>query len=222
VSEARAVLWDMDGTLIDSEELHWRSWLDTMSREGITITREQFLSSFGQRNDSIIPALLGSTSDPERVRRIGDRKEAMYRELIRTNGISALPGVKRWVRRLHGHGWKQAIASSAPRLNVEVVLDVLGLAECFQAIVSAEDVRHGKPDPEVFLMAASRLAVPPSRCIVVEDAAAGIEAARRASMRNIGVSRSGDALPADVFVRSLDQLPEDTFERLVPLRVPIP
>jgi beta-phosphoglucomutase len=210
-------LFDLDGTLIDSEEFHWRAWVDTMASEGIAITREQFLSTFGLRNDSIIPNWLGSASNPERVGRIGDAKEAMYRELVRASGISPLPGVERWVRRLHEQGWRQAIASSAPRLNVEVVLDATGLADCFQAIVSAEDVRHGKPDPEVFLTAAERLGVPPGRCVVIEDATAGIEAARRAGMRSIGVSR-GNALPADVSVQSLDLLPEDTFEKLVPSR----
>jgi HAD superfamily hydrolase (TIGR01509 family) len=163
----------MDGTLIDSEEFHWRAWLDTMAGEGIAITREQFLSTFGLRNDSIIPRWIGSASSAERVVGIGDTKEAMYRELVRTNGISPLPGVERWVQRLRRQGWRQAIASSAPRLNVEAVLHATGLAGCFQAIVSAEDVLHGKPDPEVFLTAASRLGVPPRRCIVVEDAAAG-------------------------------------------------
>jgi beta-phosphoglucomutase len=215
ISETRAALWDMDGTLIDSEEFHWRAWLDTMTSEGIAVTREQFLSTFGLRNDAIIPRWLGSASDPERVVRIGDAKEAMYRELVRAKGMSPLPGVERWVRRLNKNGWRQAIASSAPRLNVEVVLDATGLAACFQAIVSAEDVRHGKPDPEVFLTAASRVGVPPERCVVVEDAAAGIEAARSAGMRSIGVSR-GNTLPADVSVQSLDLLPEDAFEKFVP------
>ena len=216
MSETRAVLWDMDGTLIDSEEFHWRAWLNTMASEGIGITREQFLSTFGLRNDSIIPRWLGPESNPERVVRIGGAKESMYRELVRANGILPLPGVERWVRRLHEQGWKQAIASSAPRLNVEVVLDSTGLAGCFQAIVSAEDVLQGKPDPEVFLTAAVRLGVPPDRCVVIEDAAAGIEAARRAGMRSIGASRSGKALPAEVSVRALDLLPEDIFEQLVP------
>jgi beta-phosphoglucomutase len=167
-----------------------------MAGEGITITREQFLSTFGLRNDSIIPRWLGSASNPEGLVRIGDAKEAMYRDLVRAIGMSPLPWVERWVRRLHEEGWRQAIASSAPRLNVEVVLDVTGLAGCFRAIVSAEDVRHGKPDPEVFLTAASRLGVPPERCIVIEDAAAGIEAAHRAGMRSIGVRHTGNALPA--------------------------
>src|SRR5262250_2908258 len=135
MSLRRAVLWDMDGTLIDSEEFHWISWRDTMAKEGIAITREQFLSSFGQRNDSIIPQWLGAATTPERIQRIANAKEELYRDLVRKKGISPLPGVANWVHRLHEQGWLQAIASAAPRPNIEVVLEALGAAKCFQAIV---------------------------------------------------------------------------------------
>jgi beta-phosphoglucomutase len=147
MNATRAVLWDMDGTLVDSEELHWLSWRDTMAAEGIQITRGQFLASFGKRNDSVLPGWLASGSTPERVEKLSTSKDAPYRDLVRANGISALPGVSRWVSQLHQDGWMQAIASSAPRLNVEVVLEVLGFSSRFQSIVSAEDVKRGKPDP---------------------------------------------------------------------------
>ena len=133
-----------------------------MAAEGVPITRDQFLETFGWRNDSIIPRWLGGAVTPERAERIGEAKEANYRSLVRSNGIAPSPGADAWVRRLNGEGWLQAVASSAPRLNIEVVLEVLGLAGCFQAIVSAEDVHRGKPDPEVFLLAASRLGVAPT------------------------------------------------------------
>ena len=210
-----AVLWDLDGTLVDSEEHHWRAWRETMAGEGVTLTRSQFLATFGQRNDSIIPQLLGTAVVSERVRLIGDTKEVCYRRLVRQGGLEPLPGAAEWVKRLKEDGWPQAIASSGPRRNVEVVLEVLGFDPYFRAIVAAEDVRNGKPDPEVFLAAASRLAVPPSHCIVVEDAAAGIEAARRAGMRSIGVSRSEARLAADLVAPSLAALPLDAFENLV-------
>ena len=215
MSASRAVLWDMDGTLIDSEEFHWISWRNTLADEGITITHEQFLSSFGQRNDSILPQWLGTAATPERIEKIAKAKEELYRHLIIRNGISPLPGVADWVDRLHKQGWLQAIASAAPRANVEAVLQALSATHIFQAIVSAEDVHRGKPDPEVYLMAGSRVGVPPERCVVVEDAAAGIEGARRAGMRSIGVSRNGHHLGADVVVRSLDRLDSDAFEVLL-------
>lgn len=209
----RAVLWDMDGTLVDSEESHWLSWRDTMALEGFALTHDQFIQTFGQRNDSILPQWLGADAPAHRIQRVGDTKEELYRKLIREGGIQLLPGALEWVRRLHQAGWAQAIASSAPRANIDVVLEVLGLTEDFQSVVAAEDVTKGKPDPQVFLTAAARLDTPSSRCIVVEDAAPGVEAARRAGMRSIGVSRSG-SLNADLVVRSLADLPQSAFEDL--------
>jgi beta-phosphoglucomutase len=209
-----AVLWDMDGTLVDSEEYHWLSWRDTMAAEGIPITRDQFVVTFGQRNDSILPRWLGPDATPDRIQRVGDSKEALYRRLVREGGLAPLPGAADWVRRLQQENWRQAIASSAPRANLDVVLEVIGLAGCFQAMASAEDVIAGKPDPQVFLTAASRLAIPPSQCVVVEDAAAGVEAARRAGMRSIGVSRK-ESLAADVAVSSLAELAPDVFAKLL-------
>jgi beta-phosphoglucomutase len=215
MSDIRAVLWDMDGTLIDSEKFHWISWRDTMAAEGIVISHEQFLSSFGQRNDSILPRWLGAATTPERIEKIGNAKEELYRQLIRQHGISPLPGVAHWVRQLHEDGWLQVIASAAPRANIDAVLKALSATHIFQGIVSADDVHRGKPDPEVYLVAAARVGASPDRCIVVEDAAAGVEGARRAGMRSIGVSRGGKHLPADVVVQSLESLDTDTFEKLL-------
>jgi|KBSMisStaDraftv2_1062788.scaffolds.fasta_scaffold18055_2 beta-phosphoglucomutase len=212
---ARAVLWDMDGTLIDSEEYHWIAWRNTMADEGVSITREQFLASFGQRNDSIVPRWIGGEVTAERIDKIADAKEEMYRGLIRRYGIAPLPGVERWVHRLREEGWVQAIASAAPRANVDAILEALSGTLVFQGVVSAEDVHRGKPDPEVYLVAASRVGASPERCIVVEDAAVGIEGARRAGMRSIGVNRNGAPLAADLTVQSLDLLGPDAFVTLL-------
>lgn len=212
---SRAVLWDMDGTLIDSEEFHWISWRETLANDGIVITREQFLASFGQRNDAILSRWLGNTATPALIGKIGKAKEELYRHLIRRDGISPLPGVADWVHRLHKEGWLQAVASAAPRANIDAVLEGLSATHIFQGIVSAEDVNQGKPDPEVYLTAAARVGVSPDRCIVVEDAVAGVEGARRAGMKSVGVSHNGKHLPADVVVRSLDLLDPVAFERLL-------
>jgi len=209
-----AVLWDLDGTLVDSADFHWRSWRDTLAADGVAITYQQFRESFGQRNDRILRQWLGQNADPARIERIGDAKEAEYRRLATTEGLTALPGAADWVRRLHGEGWQQAIASSAPRLNVEVMLRVLALDRFIDAIVAAEDVTRGKPAPDVFLEAARRLSASPERCVVVEDAAAGIEAARAGGMRSIGVNRT-TRLDADVVVSSLTDLPLDAFAKLM-------
>jgi beta-phosphoglucomutase len=205
----------LDGTLVDSEEQHWLAWREAMSAEGVALTHDQFRATFGWRNDAILRTWLGTDIDAERIERIGDAKEELYRNLVRRDRIAPLPGAAEWVRRLKEDGWLQAVASSAPRLNIEVVLDAIGLADQFQASASAEDVERGKPDPQVFLLAASRLGVPPARSIVVEDAAAGIEGAHRAGMRSIGVRRDGAPLPADIAVASLADLPPDAFTSLI-------
>jgi beta-phosphoglucomutase len=210
----RAVLWDLDGTLVDSGDYHWRSWVTAMGAEGLSITPEQFRASFGQRNDRILGEWLGPDASPERIQRIGDAKEAEYRRIAKTEGLVVLPGAAEWARTLQEARWKQAIATSAPRLNAEVMLEATGLAPFFDTVIAAEDVTRGKPDPQVFLVAASRLGASPSRSIVVEDAAAGIDAARRAGMKSIGVSATA-VLPADVFVRSLTELTPSAFESLI-------
>lgn len=210
----RAVLWDLDGTLVDSTEYHWRSWQPALTAVGVSITRADFLASYGERNDTILTRWLGERATPELIRRTADAKEESYREILQAEGLSALPGAAEWVRRLHEAGWRQAIASSAPRLNVEVVRRVLGLETLIETFVSADDVRVGKPDPEVFLSAAARVEVPPERCVVVEDAPAGVEAARRAGMRCIGVG-GGAVTAADLVVRSLADLPAGAFDALL-------
>jgi HAD superfamily hydrolase (TIGR01509 family) len=213
-STTGGVLWDLDGTLVDSADLHWRSWRETLAREDIAITYEQFLDSFGQKNDGILRRWLGSDAPPDRLARIDREKEGAYRRLVEVVGLTPLPGAAEWIRRLHAAGWRQAIASSAPRENVTVMLRALGVDRELDAIAAAEDVTAGKPDPQVFLAAAERLGLPPDRCIVVEDAAAGVEAARRAGMRSIGVSRERP-LPADLVVASLAELPADAFDNLL-------
>jgi beta-phosphoglucomutase len=208
-----AVLWDLDGTLIDSTEYHWTSWLMALQDEGFVLTREQFVATFGQRNDRILRGWLGADAADDTIRRVGDAKEIAYRRLMREGGIDGLPGAYDWIERLAARGWRQAIASSAPRLNVEVALEALGWGGRFEAIVAAEDVHRGKPDPEVFLVCAERLRTEPSACVVVEDAAAGVEAARAAGMRVIGLG--GHAAAADVNVTSLTELAADAFDRLL-------
>lgn len=215
ISEPRGVLWDVDGTLIDSGDYHWLAWHETMAAEGFDLSRDRFTATFGWRNDAILRDWLSPDLTDAEIGRIGDRKEARYRELMHERGVQPLPGVRRWLAALHAAGWRQAVASSAPRLNVEAILAALEIAHFFAAITSAEDVQRGKPDPQVFLVAAEKLNVAPERCVVVEDAPAGVEGGRRAGMATVGVLWSHPELSADLVVRTLDELPPDAFERLL-------
>lgn len=205
----------MDGTLLDSDHYHWLSWREVLAAEGFELTRERFAESFGRRNDATLRAYFGEGFPLSEVERIGAIKEAHYRDMVRSYGVNLLPGVATWLERLKAAGWRQALATSASLLNIEAILGGLKIAHFFDATVSAEDVHTGKPDPEVFLVAAARVSTPPSRCVAVEDSPAGVEAAHLAGMRVIGVHASHTSLPADIVVRTLEQLPEDAFDGLV-------
>ena len=178
------------------------------------MSEAKFLETFGRRNEFIVPMWLGARSTPRLAEELAEAKEAMYRAFVAIEGLTPLPGASEWVHRLRDMGWKQAIGSSAPRRNVDVMVEAIGLKSFFDTTVAAEDVVHGKPAPDVFLKAAALLGVPPAQCVVVEDAAAGIAAARAAGIKVIGVGENGtDA--ADLRVRSLDLLPPDAFDVLL-------
>jgi beta-phosphoglucomutase family hydrolase len=213
--QSKAVLWDLDGTLLDTAEYHWQAWVQCLADEGYVLTREAFARSFGQRNDTILRGYFGADMSNSEVDRISAAKEEKYRMLILSRGVELLPGVRQWLTRLNADGWLQAIASSAPLANIDAILTALKITSSFDALVSAEDVQYGKPNPQVFLRAAQEIRVQPSHCIVVEDAPAGIEAAHRAGMIAIGVLSSHRSLRADCVVSSLTDLPRDAFEKLL-------
>jgi beta-phosphoglucomutase len=210
-----AVLWDLDGTLVDSVDGHWRAWLEIMNAERAPLTFAQFKATFGKRNDEILLEWFGERMSAARREEISVAKETLFRQMVRQHGLALLPGASDWIARLRAAGWAQAIATSAPRLNMDAMVEATGIGPWFDTMVAAEDVVNGKPDPEVFLTAAARLGATPERAIVVEDADAGVEAGRRAGMRVIGV-RPGDPLVrAHVVATSLTDLPADTFDRLL-------
>jgi beta-phosphoglucomutase len=220
VSEGRTanggVLWDLDGTLVDSAGHHWVAWRDTLAAEGRVVHPRDFADAFGKRNDEILRGLFGTAIAAEWIERVSETKEQAYRRLVRERGLRPLPGALEWLARLHADGWKQALASSAPRPNIDAVFEALGLERFLDAVASADEVGRGKPDPAIFLEAARRLGLPPRRCVVVEDAPAGLEAARRAGMPSIGVlSEHHGTLEADLVVASLEQLPPAAFASLV-------
>jgi len=209
-----AVLWDMDGVLVDTGWAHWQAWQRLWREEGVPFTEEQFWQTFGQRNDTIIAFVTGQPASPQRVQSLGDRKEQYYREIVRGR-VRPLPGVIPLIRALQRAGVKQAVASAAPRANLELILTSLGIGDAFSALVTAEEVKRGKPDPEVFLTAALRLGVPPHRCLVIEDGIAGVQAAKAAGMVCLAVTTTHPAeklQAADRVVTSLTDVSPEAIQ----------
>lgn len=207
-----AVLWDMDGVLVDDGEWHYRAWYETLSEMGIPFDWQRFQQTFGMNNAGILSFLLGYEPKPDVVEEVGNRKEERFRALIRGKVRLALFAL-RWLERLQSEGLLQAVASSAPQANLDALLDELKVRGFFQAVVSGAQM-PGKPDPAVFLEAARRLGVLPGSCVVVEDSVAGLVAAHRAGMKCLAVAttHSPAALrEAEVVVKSLGDLRLEDF-----------
>jgi HAD superfamily hydrolase (TIGR01509 family) len=181
-------IFDWDGVVIDSSSQHEESWEKLALEQGLPLPAGHFKRGFGMKNEAIIPHLLKWTSDPAEITRLSLRKEEWYRSIILEKGIQALPGVKELLELLHRENIPAVIGSSTHRLNIEVTLKVLGLAHLFAGIRSAEDVTAGKPDPQVFLLAAQTMHRNPAHCIVFEDAQVGIDAGLAGGMKVIGVA----------------------------------
>ena len=179
-----AVLWDLDGVLVDTSRYHLESWRRLLADFGRSLSEEEFRSTFGQRDSEVLPRWLPDVSEAE-VERLSELKEATFRELL-PERVPLLPGAERLVTELAAGGIPQAVASSTPRANLVEILPRIHLP--LTQYVAAEDVTEGKPQPEVFLKAAERLSVPPELCVVVEDSVAGVEAARRAGMACLAVA----------------------------------
>ena len=214
-----AAIFDWDGVIIDSSRPHLESWELAAKDLGHTLPPDHFKRSFGMKSNRIIPEILGWATDPQEIKRISDHKETLYRELIRKNGIEPLPGVVAWLDRLRAASIRCAIASSTERLNIDCVLSVIGIQSYFDAIVAGDDVTHGKPDPEVFLVAAQKIGWSPARCIVFEDAQVGIQAALAAGMKVVGVGSAHTATSlnnANMIVERLDRLSVDKLNAWFP------
>lgn len=214
MSDKRAVIWDLDGTIIDSGSHHWEAWKVLMAVEKFSITYDDYVSDFGRRNDEILRSRVDPNLDEIEIGRLSRSKEEAYRHLVRTRGVGLFPGVEQWLTNLLEDGWLQALGTSAPYANIEVVFEAHPVRRYFDAVMSADQVAHGKPYPDVFLAAAREAGVSPARCVVIEDAPAGIEAARRAGMRSLAVQTTHPRLEGDWTVATLDLLPRDFFHHL--------
>ncbi len=211
-----AVLWDMDGVLVNTGELHYRSWKLAFDEVGKSFTREQFTSTFGMNNAGILETVFGEDLTPDLYEKISNRKETSFREMVKGNA-ELLPGADTLLDKFKSLGVKQAIASSAPQKNIDVLVGELKIGKYFDTLVSGTGM-PGKPDPAVFLLTAQRLDVEPENCIVIEDAIAGVEGARRAGMKCIAVTTTNPAkalIDADFVVETLEMVDNQILSDLL-------
>jgi beta-phosphoglucomutase family hydrolase len=204
-----ACIFDWDGIIIDSSEHHIEGWRRLAKEEKLIFPEQLFKQSFGMKNEEIIPNLWKWTDDINEIRRIDKKKEGIYRDIMREKGITSLPGVEELLKELDRKKIPCAIGSSAPMANITTGLDILGFQRYFKAIVSGEDVKLGKPSPQIFLEALKRLNGNPDECVVFEDAKVGVTAGKAAGMKVIAVTNTYPAeelKEADLIVESLENI----------------
>jgi beta-phosphoglucomutase len=213
-----AVVFDMDGVLVDTYRPHYRSWRQVAESKGLRLTEAEFAETFGRTSREVIAKFwTGDSLDAGAIAAIDDLKEAAFRQAIDAD-FPAMPGAVDLLVALREAGFKLAVGSSAPPANVDLVLEKMDARRMFGAIVTGADVSRGKPDPQVFLLAAERLGVSPFECVVVEDAPPGVAAAHAAGMMCIGLLSTGrthdDLKAADAIVKSLDEISPAMLRRL--------
>jgi beta-phosphoglucomutase family hydrolase len=179
----KAIIFDMDGTLVDNMGIHLDIWVGFLAERGVRVTQQEFhRQTSGQRNPEIMRQFIDPNLTDTQVLDLQEEKESLYRQL-HAEHMEPMPGSIEFFETAKAHGLKLAVATSAYRPNVDFTLDGLGIRPYFQAVISAEDVVNGKPHPDPFLLVAQKLGVAPEQCLVFEDAESGVEAARRAGMR---------------------------------------
>jgi beta-phosphoglucomutase family hydrolase len=183
-----AIIFDMDGVIADTGDMHEKAWFAYCEKYNIRITSELFRRKlFGRSNKETFKILLHREIDDEELTALVDEKEALYRKLAKGN-LRATPGLKSFLKDAQNKDIPMCVASSAPAINVEFTLKETGTEKFFKHFTSAEEVAKSKPDPEIFLLAAKKLGFQPDKCLVFEDSFAGIEAATRANMQLITVA----------------------------------
>lgn len=208
------VIFDIDGVLLDSNPAHLASWQEMAREDGFDFTEQLFQETFGQRSDEILMNNWNRPLSQEEALRLAARKETIYREMAEKN-FPAMPGAAGFVQELARRGFPLAVGSSGPGNNVSFVLDRLGIVPLLKGIVSGTDVTRAKPAPDIFLACAQKMGILPSRCLVIDDSASGVQAAKSAGMKIVGFFSGGhhpeEYEGVDLLVRSFDELTSDAL-----------
>jgi len=187
LSDTKALIFDMDGTVTNNIPYHNQSWIAWAKREGLGLSETALLAeTYGTIGEITRRLFPGST--PAEQSELGERKEALYREIYKPY-LAPLPGLEEFLLWARRQNLPLAIATAGDAKNIDFTIDGLKLRSYFDAFIGSEDVTHGKPHPEVYLIAAQKLRVVPEECVAFEDSVAGTEAARRAGMKCIVVNQ---------------------------------
>ena len=183
-----AVIFDMDGVLVDSNPFHLRKWLDLLREHGIPFDEDELPKLIlGHRNDSAFRRFFGEHLTRAEIRQLSAELEAKFRKAFGPHA-HPLPGLRPFIEACHASGVVMAVASSAMSANVDFIVDRLELRPYLKTILTGDEVSHAKPDPEIYLKTAAKLGVAPAACVAFEDSFVGVEAAKRAGMKCIGVA----------------------------------
>lgn len=214
------VIFDMDGVLADTGSIHFESWVKMAKEIGLEFTRDMFEETFGQQSPTITRKLVGPEVDNNLVKKWANLKEQYYREMLK-NKLIPLPGVIRIIKELKSKGFKLGVGSSGPPENVVLLLTKLKIKAYFDVIITAAEVKKGKPEPDVFLMVANYLKINPKNCLVIEDAPVGIEAAKRAGMRSVALTTTHnkeELIDANLIVSDLSDISINDVMKLLHIK----
>lgn len=202
-----AGIFDMDGVVVDTVRLHFQAWKRMFEGRGKAFTFDDYKARVDgiPRRDGA-RAVLGDLPSAE-LEKACDAKQGYFLELLEKEKVPAYEGTVGLVKAIRASGRKVALISSSK--NLSRIIGAAGLGDIWDAVVNGHEITKGKPDPQIFLMAAERLGTPPVNCVVFEDAVLGVEAARRAGSKCVGIDRYGDAArlsKADIVVKDLSEI----------------
>jgi HAD superfamily hydrolase (TIGR01509 family) len=213
-----AAIFDMDGVLVDSNPFHIQKWIEFLNQRGIAFNRQDLSTQvIGQRNDTALRFFFGAQLSQEELLCLSEELEQEFRTAFRPHA-RPLPGLEALIHELHRAGVPMAVASSAMAKNIEFVVDALGLRRSFRCLVSGDEVFRPKPDPEIYFKTAEKMGLDPAACVAFEDSFVGIESARRAGMKCVGVASTFPLeqlkTRADLAVRSFEEITLAKLRRL--------
>ncbi len=209
-------IFDWDGVVVNSVNEHLQSWQMLAAAHGHTLPENFMLDTFGKRNLEIIPDILKWTSDKSEAQKMSDEKEVYFRKIVSERGIPLVDGVGKFLSELESAGIPCAVGSSTPRANLLQAMEKLGFCRYFKDSATMEDVKNGKPAPDVFLCAADKIGVPPRKCVVFEDSEAGVDAAIAANMRCVAVATTH---PVEFWENRIKGFPDMIIEDFSSLRL---